>query len=146
MNIKYINGDVFTADCEHILHGCNAQGVMGSGVAKIVKEQYTDAYNFYIEYHAQYGLKLGDTQFVPANGKVIINAITQEFYGKDGKLYVDYDAVAAAMKTVNRVLKLSGYTQVAMPKIGSGLGGGNWDVIAYIIEQELADVEPIVYA
>ncbi len=145
MKIQYVNGDLFSTDIEHILHGCNAQGVMGSGVAKIVKEQYFDAFAFYAEQYDEHGLKLGDVQFVPANGKVIVNAITQEFYGRDGKRYVSYDAVAAAMNTVNRVLKLSGINRIAMPKIGAGLGGGDWDAIAAIIEQEMVDVQPVVY-
>ena len=145
MKIQYVDGDLFSTEIEHILHGCNAQGVMGSGVAKIIKEQFFDAYKFYAEQYDEHGLKLGDVQFVPASGKVIVNAITQEFYGRDGKRYVSYDAVAAVMKTVNQVLKLSGHTRLAMPKIGAGLGGGDWDVIARIIEQELIDIEPVVY-
>lgn len=145
MKIEYIEGDLFSTNCLHILHGCNAQGVMGSGVAKIVRDRYTAAYDFYVAKHAADGLKLGDVQFLPVNDKIIINAITQEFYGRDGKLYVDYDAVATVMKTVNRVLKLAEYTKVAMPKIGAGLGGGDWNIIAAIIEQEMTDVSPIVY-
>lgn len=145
MKIQYVDGDLFSTEIEHILHGCNAQGVMGSGVAKIIKEQFFDAYKFYAEQYDEHGLKLGDVQFVPANGKVIVNAVTQDNFGRDGKRYVSYDAVAAAMKTANRVLKLSGYTQLAMPKIGAGLGGGDWDTIARIIEQEMVDVEPVVY-
>lgn len=145
MKIQYVNGDLFSTEILHILHGCNAQGVMGSGVAKIIKEQYFPAYKFYVDQHNEHGLKLGDAQFVPANGKVIVNAVTQEFYGRDGRLYVSYDAVAAAMKTANRLLKLSGYTQLAMPKIGAGYGGGDWDTIVAIIEQEMVDVEPVVY-
>lgn len=145
MKITYINGDLFATGIEHIVHGCNAQGVMGSGVAKIIKEQYFDAYAFYAAQYDQHGLKLGDVQFVPANGKVIVNAITQDNFGRDGKRYVDYDAVAAAMKTINRLLTLSGYTQVAMPKIGAGYGGGDWDTIANIIETEMVNVSPFVY-
>jgi O-acetyl-ADP-ribose deacetylase (regulator of RNase III) len=145
MKIRYITNDLFGTEILHILHGCNAQGVMGSGIAKIIKEQYFDAFAFYATQYDEHGLKLGDVQFVPTNGKVIVNAVTQEFYGRDGKRYVSYDAVAAAMRTANRVLKLSGYTQLAMPKIGAGLGGGDWDTIAAIIEQEMVDVEPVVY-
>ena len=146
MKIEYRKGNLFDTDILHIVHGCNAQGVMGSGVAKIVKEQYFDAFKFYAEQYDESGLKLGDVQFVPANGKVIVNAVTQENYGRDGKRYVDYHAVSAAMKTINRVLKLSGYTEVAMPQIGAGLGGGDWNnVIAGLIEDAMTDVKPVVY-
>lgn len=145
MKIEYRKGNLFETDILHIVHGCNAQGVMGSGVAKIVKEQYFDAYKFYAEQYDEHGLKLGDVQFVPANGKVIVNAITQENFGRTGAKFVDYNAVANCMKTINKVLKLSGETQVAMPQIGAGLGGGDWSVIASIIESELQDIQPVVY-
>jgi hypothetical protein len=32
-----------------------------------------------------------------------------------------------------------------MPKIGAGLAGGNWDIIAKIIEEESGTVEVRVY-
>ena len=145
MKIEYRQGNLFNTDILHIAHGCNAQGVMGSGVAKIVKEQYFDAYKFYAEQYDEHGLKLGDVQFVPANGKVIVNAITQNLYGKDGRRFVNYEAVAECMHTVNRVLMQSGEIHIAMPQIGAGLGGGDWQVIAHIIQSELTDVQPVVY-
>ena len=145
MKIEYRQGNLFDTDILHIAHGCNAQGVMGSGVAKIVKEQYFDAYKFYVDQYNEHGLKLGDVQFVPANGKVIVNAVTQNLYGKDGGRYVDYEAVAGCMYTINRELKLSGETHIAMPQIGAGLGGGDWRVIESIIESEMTDVQPVVY-
>lgn len=147
MKIEYIKGNLFETDIEHIVHGCNAQGVMGSGVARIVRDDYADAYEFYKAQHAAHGLKLGDVQFVPANGKTIVNAITQHLFGKPAEptRFVDYDAVADCMKTVNDALKLGGYKKVAMPMIGAGLGGGDWTVIEKIIEQQLTDVQPVVY-
>ena len=147
MKIEYRKGNLFETNIEHIVHGCNAQGVMGSGVARIVRDDYTDAYEFYKAQHAEHGLKLGDVQFVQASGKTIVNAITQHLFGKPAEptRFVDYDAVADCMKTVNQVLKLSGYTQVAMPMIGAGLGGGDWSVIEKIIEEHLTDVQPVVY-
>jgi len=145
MKIEYRKGNLFETDIEHIVHGCNAQGVMGSGVAKIVRDAYFDAYKFYVEQYDEHGLKLGDVQFVEANGKTIVNAITQDNYGRTGDRFVSYDAVADCMRNINKMLKLSGLTQVAMPQIGAGLGGGNWDVISRIIEDEMVDVTPVVY-
>jgi O-acetyl-ADP-ribose deacetylase (regulator of RNase III) len=145
MKIEYVKGNLFETDIEYIVHGCNAQGVMGSGVAKIVRDDYFDAYKFYVEQYDEHGLKLGDVQFVPANGKIIVNAITQDNFGRTGHRFVSYEAVAECMRTVNRVVKLSGHTRVAMPQIGAGLGGGNWEIISRIIEDEMIDVQPVVY-
>lgn len=145
MKIEYIKGNLFETDIEHIVHGCNAQGVMGSGVAKIVRDDYFDAYKFYVDKYNETGLELGDVQFVPANGKIIVNAITQNLYGKDGRRFVNYEAVANCMYTINRELRAEGATHVAMPQIGAGLGGGNWEIIFRIIEDEMTDVQPVVY-
>lgn len=154
MKIEYIKGDLFATDITTIVHGCNAQGVMGSGVAKIIREKYPKAYDRYRkEYELHNHLKLGHVIPVPCgdrvndpdNYKIIVNAITQDFYGRDGTRFVSYDAVADAMTIINRFSEVYGITEVAMPLIGAGLGGGDWNVIAAIIESELKTVQPIVY-
>jgi len=154
MKIEYVNGDMFTTSITTIVHGCNAQGVMGSGVAKIIREKYPKAYERYRkEYELHGNLVLGNVIAVPCgdrvndpdNYKVIVNAITQDFYGRDGTRYVSYDAVADSMKKINRFSEAYGIMEVAMPQIGAGLGGGDWNVIAAIIESELKNVRPVVY-
>jgi O-acetyl-ADP-ribose deacetylase (regulator of RNase III) len=57
---------------------------------------------------------------------VIVNAITQEFYGTD-RVHVDYDAVRQAMKGVEHLAKskLIESTDVHFPLIGGGLAGGD---------------------
>lgn len=40
MPIKYIKGSLLDTDAKIIVHGCNCQGVMGSGVAKQLKKNY----------------------------------------------------------------------------------------------------------
>ena len=154
MKIEYIKGDLFSTHIVTIVHGCNAQGVMGSGIAKIIRERYSKAYDRYRkEYEVNNHLKLGriipvpcgDRINDPKNFKIIVNAITQEFYGKDGKRYVSYDGVAESMKSINHFYEIYGISELAMPQIGAGLGGGDWNVLAAIIESEFKSVKPYVY-
>ena len=146
MKIEYRKGDLFQTDVKTIVHGCNAQGVMGSGVAKIVREQFPKAYERYVkEYKLHNHLNLGSIMAVPCNNKIIVNAITQEWFGSDGQRYVSYDAVDDAMQKINNMYEVYGYDEVAMPQIGAGLGGGSWEVIEQIIEHRLDKVTPIVY-
>lgn len=145
MKIKYIKGDLFKTENRVILHGCNAQGVMGSGVARIIRDDYTEAYEHYKQCSIINGLELGSINHCESNHKLIINAITQKYYGRDGKRYVSYDAVSGAMKETKSLLNAIGENKISMPMIGSGLGGGDWNVIAAIIESELKMVEPYVY-
>lgn len=154
MQIEYVKGDLFSTNIKTIVHGCNAQGVMGSGVAKIIKERYPKAYQRYRnEYEQFHRLQLGHVIPVPCgdrindphNYKIIVNAITQDFYGRDGSRYVSYDAVAECMSTINKFFEVYGIDEVAMPQIGAGLGGGDWNVLSAIIESELKNVRPVVY-
>lgn len=146
MKIEYRQGDLFKTEINCIVHGCNAQGVMGKGVAKLVRELYPKAYEEYYKlWLRNRALIPGTVQFVNCGNKIIANAITQKYYAKsytDTHRYVSYDAVADCMKILNA--ELAG-GQVAMPKVGSQLGGGNWDIISSIIETELTQVTPVVY-
>lgn len=145
MKIEYIKGDLFKTDAQVIMHGCNNQGVMGSGVAAIVRRDYPEAYEGYVKWHQAGAMRLGAVQIVETKGVIILNAITQDFYGKTGARFVSYDAVASCMATADQYAKENGWEKIAMPKIGAGLGGGNWEVIAAIIESEMKHATPVVY-
>lgn len=132
--IGYKKGNLIDATEKIIVHGCNAQGKMNSGVAKAIREKWPGAFGVYAKVHQQFGLELGSVLWYESpEEKLIGNAITQEFYGSDGKKYVNYDATAAALQSINDVAIELG-CDIAMPKIGAGLGGGNWTIIENIIE------------
>ncbi len=133
--------DAFLYPNTVVVHGCNAQGVMGSGVAKVVRNDFPGAYYEYIRHHEEFGLALGEIIPVPVlPNRWIINAITQEFYGRDGKRYVDYKAVGKAFRSVKVFAQDNGIESVNYPKIGAGLGGGDWNTIAEIIDLELEGI------
>jgi O-acetyl-ADP-ribose deacetylase (regulator of RNase III) len=122
-----------------IIHGCNAQGVMGSGVAKIVKDLFPLAYIVYKQAYKRHGLKLGNVVFWENHGNSpsIANAITQEFYGRDGKLYLSYDALVVALQGIKD--KVGTETPIHMPLIGGGLGGGDEKRIRAIMQAVFHD-------
>lgn len=144
MKIEYIEGNLFDAPEKYLLHGCNAQGVMGSGVAKIVRNLYPKAYYEYKQFiDAKSYSPVGEINVVDCGKKIILNAISQEFYGRDGKRYVSYDAIDNIFSKLNNIVEEG--TRVAMPKIGSSLGAGSWDIISVIIEHNAKIYQPVVY-
>lgn len=138
--IEYIKQNILTSDETIILHGCNCLGVMGAGIALQIKNQFPHVYQEYKKEYDTNGLVLGSVQYVSSNDKLFINAMTQKNVG--GGRQISYDAIESCFHTVNKDLSNN---RVAMPMIGAGLGGGNWNVIEKIIEETLVDVEPIVY-
>jgi len=130
--IRIVRGNLLDAK-GMIVHGCNAQGVMGSGVAKAIRAKWPGAYAVYRAAYEKAGLCLGTVTTWRDDDVTVVNGITQEFYGRDGRVYVDYDAVGAVFKTVAEMQRIS-RQDVNFPLIGCGLGGGDWTKVAKIIE------------
>lgn len=153
--ITYIKGDLLSTPDRVIVHGCNAQGVMGSGVAKAIREKYPKAFEDYKRicgnwHHQKYPVPeseyMGFVQsVVQPDGRIICNAITQRNYGKDGNKYVSYDAIDKAMQILGACRNVPVYQNISMPKIGAGLGGGDWGVIEAIIKHRLVGINVSVY-
>lgn len=106
MTIEVVKGDLLDAfdrgDVNVIGHCCNAQGKMNSGIAKSIRERYEIAYNRYKSFYDTYGSKIlghsiGVGIGLESDNKVICNLVAQEFYGYDGKRYLNYGALASSL-------------------------------------------------
>lgn len=135
--IEYKQGNLLDVQQGIIIHGCNAQGVMGSGVALAVKKKYPEAYLAYHQYHLANKLQLGDVViYRHSNELVILNAVTQHYFGTE-KRHVNYVAVAEVFTKACK-LAYDSELELHFPRIGAGLGGGDW----LIIEQLIVDSDP----
>lgn len=147
--ITYKKGDLLSVTEGIIAHGCNAQGVMGSGVAALVKAKYPAAFEQYVadlemltKDEAYMGMSpLGYVSFwspsdlnvsLTADSLLIANCITQNLFGRDGSKFVSYDAIHTCFVALERIAKMTGMT-INIPRIGAGLGGGDWSVIEAVI-------------
>lgn len=54
MTIQIVNGDLLEASEDILGHQVNCQGVMGSGIAKILRDRYPNLYPEYKKYCDQY--------------------------------------------------------------------------------------------
>ena len=135
MVIKKGNLINVTGRDQAIMHGCNMQGKMGRGVAKRIKEKYPDAFANYVK--DLDSLKLGENSiWRDNNGTVIISALTQNFYGRDGQRYVSYDALNNCLVKAFEFCKFFELTLNLPHVIGAGYAGGSVDVILAMIEHE----------
>lgn len=142
--IEYRKGNLLDVTSGVIAHGVNCQGVMGSGVAKAIREKYPSVYKFYYNYCKPYtsedsNMLLGTVQFCKVSDTLeVANCFTQDFYGTN-KRHVNYEAVAKCFSELHD--QVAGFDQLNIPYIGAGLGGGDWNVIESIIKSEYkADV------
>lgn len=131
--MSYLKGNLIHVNKGIIVHGCNSLGVMGAGVAKVIKDKYPECYKTYSDSIKLSGFSLGDVSWYEHNSDLLIaNAITQQHVGTD-KRQVDYEAIAKCFEKVY-ALAIKENREVFFPKIGAGLGGGDWKIISTIIE------------
>lgn len=148
---KYKMGNLFhfVDDYKAIVHGCNCFHTMGGGFAKQVKGIYPEAYQ--TDKFTEYGsiCKMGTISHTQEQrDPMIINAYTQYGMGRDSRK-VEYTAIRTCMEEVDNLLEFtfegSGLVSVAMPKIGSGLGGGDWKIISRIINTTTPNLNITVF-
>ena len=128
---------LFDKEVDYMIHCCNCQSTMGSGIAKEVRERVPAAFEVYMKYPQALG------NFTEAEG--VINLYGQEYYGTYGPYYaktgrqLDYVALEAALI---KVVKKFGKGKVyGLPyKFGSDRAGGDWETVKAIVERHLPRV------
>ena len=142
MTITYIQQDLLKVTHGVIAHGCNCQGKMGAGLAKLVKAKWPAVFYTYLDKCFSTTNKrslLGHAQIIPVVSESITylyvaNMFTQETYGRGpGIRYADPAAIETSLSRVVKFCDDNEYP-LYIPKIGCSLGGLNWEI----------DVEPIV--
>lgn len=127
--IEIIQGNLFDSKADIIAHQVNCRGVMGSGVARQIKERYPktfEQYNLLCSSSLPRQL-LGLAQPCQENDKLIFNLFGQENLGYDGRQYTDTAALYTAFAGLKRYAETHRKT-IAIPyKIGCARGGADWE-------------------
>ena len=148
--VNYVKGNLLDSNCDYICHQVNCQGVMGSGIARQIRERWPRVYESYKHFVGELNRReedlLGKILISNVSGRPrVINMFSQDTYGYDGERYTSYDAFAHCLTTIKN--HIPDARCIGFPKnIGCGLGGGNWKVISALIEEILGkDYEVYIY-
>ena len=121
-----------------IVHGCNCFNTMGAGIAKVIASEFPQA--LYADRNTSKGdrAKLGTITTADArcgdHGLTIVNAYTQ-FHWRGSGCKVDYRALQSAFETIAATFPAA---RIGYPLISAGLAGGDWNVIAPLIDTALS--------
>ena len=139
--MSVLKGDLIqfalTGRFDVIIHGCNCFCTMGAGIAKLIKDNFDEAYQADLATQIGDRGKLGSysSARIKKNGNIftIVNGYTQYDFSGQGPL-VDYGAI---QKLFSMIKKDFSNQRIGYPKIGAGLAKGDWEVISDIINKEL---------
>ena len=148
--IQFKLGDIFTEDAEALVNAVNCVGVMGRGVALQFKRAFPENFKAYAERCKRNEMQPGEV-FVfetanPSNDpRYIINFPTKRHWRGKSRI----KDIEPGLKSLVRAIEERGIRSVALPALGSGLGGLDWtrEVRPLIVASlsELSEVRVVVY-
>jgi O-acetyl-ADP-ribose deacetylase (regulator of RNase III) len=138
MSYTEVVGDLFDADADALAHGINCKGAMAAGIAAEFARRYPRMEKQYVE-RCQLDLIRPSSYFFWAGDRPLVyNLATQMFPGSDARLTWVKRSVDAMLTHARGV----GIQSIAMPRIGCGIGGLQWEDVSMVIK-ELAESSPI---
>lgn len=137
--IEYKTGDILNEDAEALVNTVNCVGIMGRGIALQFKKMYPANFKAYAAACKRDEVKPGG-MFVFETGELVnprylINFPTKRHWrGKSRIEDIDSGLVALA-----EVIRSRDIHSIAIPPLGSGLGGLDWPKVRARIEAALKD-------
>lgn len=135
--IRYTDENLWTAGAEVIVNPINVVGVMGRGIALVMRQSFPHMFEVYRDLCAEGALKPGVLLYYAVGPRVIVNLPTKRHW-RDPSRVADIRAglstLAANMPSPNLDPHRFPCTSIAMPRLGCGSGGLDWD----------RDVRPLV--
>lgn len=134
--INYVTGDATAPQGDGIkiiCHICNTWGKWGAGFVLALSKKWNYPQD---HYRARQTYPLGHVDFLSVEDNIFVaNMIAQEGVRSNsvGLPPIRYSALTTTLIEVNKVAEQMN-ASVHMPRIGSGLAGGDWKTIEKIIE------------
>jgi O-acetyl-ADP-ribose deacetylase (regulator of RNase III) len=148
MMIKFTTGDILASDVEALVNTVNCVGIMGRGIALQFKNAFPENFKSYAAACAREVVQPGRMYVFETgtmtNPKYIINFPTKRHWRGKSRM----DDIETGLKALVSEIETRHIRSVALPPLGSGLGGLHWPDVRARIQaalSKLKDVEVLVY-
>ena len=141
--IEFTTGDILKDESEALVNTVNCVGVMGRGIALQFKKAWPDNFKAYAKACDREEVQPGRL-FVFETGQItppryIINFPTKRHWRGKSRI----EDIEAGLEALVVVLRERGIQSVALPPLGSGLGGLDWKDVRARIVSALSDLPSV---
>ena len=135
--VKFKTGDILAEDADALVNTVNCVGVMGRGIALQFKNAFPDNFEAYAKACKRHEVQPG-RMFVFETGhltnpRYIINFPTKRHWRGKSRI----EDIDAGLRALQAVIREKRVRSIALPPLGSGLGGLNWRDVRPRIEGAL---------
>ncbi|WP_417867452.1 macro domain-containing protein [Xanthomarina gelatinilytica] len=136
--ITFTKGNLFESNADALVNTVNTEGVMGKGIALQFKKQFPNNYKAYRALCKERKFNIGDLFFFEeanfaTGNKWIINFPTKTTWRKPSQ----YSFIDAGLDTLVKEIEKYPIKSIAIPPLGSGNGGLDWNIVKQKIIQKL---------
>lgn len=136
--IQFTKGDMFAVPVDVRVNSVNCKGVMGAGVALAFKQLYPEMFKEYRRACRNGTIRPGALHvWKTLMGEWVINFPTKRDW-RDPSCYED---ICVGLEALRNYLQEQGPITVALPALGCGHGGLDWDRVSSMIEDKLGDLD-----
>ena len=135
--IKILIGNIFESEMKTLVNTVNCVGVMGKGIAKVVKEQYPKMFEDYVHRCKMGQVRLGEPyRYSDLTGVSIVNFPTKKHWRAATRLSDIENGLDYFVEHVH-AWKIE---SVAFPPLGCGNGGLEWAKVGPLMYSKLKDL------
>lgn len=144
--IHFLTGNILDSPAEALVNTVNTVGVMGKGIALQFKNRFPANFKAYKEACDNKALKMGQLLVTEEetllNGKkTIINFPTKTNW----RLPSEYTYITEGLQTLVTEIRNRNIKSIAIPPLGAGNGGLDWNKVKPLIIEALQDLDCEVY-
>lgn len=144
--MHFVTGNILDSSAQALVNTVNTMGVMGKGIALQFKNQFPNNYKRYKERCAAKSLHVGELlvteeESLLGGTKTIINFPTKT----DWRLPSEYAYIAKGLDALKMLIEQKGIQSVAIPPLGAGNGGLDWQRVKKMILEALSDLDIDIY-
>lgn len=140
--VTIVDGNLFDSSAQTLVNPVNCVGVMGAGIAVQFKKRFPDMFEEYARLCRRYKMVLGR----PYLHKRAILPWVLSFPTKDHWYFKSrLQDLVAGLKCLRTNYAVWGIESLAMPALGCGRGGLDWNVVRDTIIEELGEIDIPVY-
>lgn len=139
--ITFTQGNLLEARTEALVNTVNTVGVMGKGIALMFKERFDDNFRRYAAACKAKEVQTGKMFVTPVHEldgpRWIVNFPTKQHWRAPSRM----EWVIEGLQDLRRFLVEQQVKSIAIPPLGAGNGGLEWDDVRQQIEQALGDLD-----
>ena len=141
--ITFKQGDLFQDQSEALVNPVNCVGIMGKGLALEFKNRFPDNFKEYKQAcwraQVQPGRMLVFNTYQPEIHHYVINFPTKRHWRDPSRI----EDIETGIQALAEEVRSRRITSIAIPALGSGLGGLRWNEVRPIIESGLRELEEV---